>query len=158
MIPSLPRRPALTALALLLALALGACGGGVRGESPFAQVSSWRIDGRDLALDLRLRNVNEEPLEVRALTLDVTVDDGVELFRHDAPLALEIAAGGFETVHLEGTASAAGTALLQRLAKGDVASLAYRLQGSVDSEDSGELTIEREGRIYTVPGRPNEFR
>ncbi len=143
---------------LTATLMLCACAGGVRGESPFAQVTSWRIDGRALSVDLRLRNVNDEALELRSLVLAVDLDDDVNLFRHEQGLDLEIAAGGFETIQLDITASEAGTERLRRLSDGEVASLAYRLEGSVDSEDSGRLSIERDGHIYTVPGRPGSFR
>ncbi len=153
------RHPVLAMCGLVCVLLLAAaCAGGVRGESPFAQVTGWRIDGRDLSVDLRLRNVNDEPLVVRALDLDVVLDDSVELFRHRATPGHEIAAGGFETLALSVTASEEGTALLERLASGERASLAYRLEGTVHSEESGDLPIEREGHIYTVPGRPGEFR
>ena len=56
------------ALLLLVAgFALAACGGNtVRGEAPLAQTSGWRLDDGDLFLALRLRNVNDEPLVVRA--------------------------------------------------------------------------------------------
>lgn len=148
-----------TCLTLLAStLLLGACAGGVRGEAPFAQVTGWEIDGRDLLVDLRLRNVNDDALKVQSLALTVTLDEDLELFRHQENRSVEIAAGGFETLRLEGLASTAGTARLEQLAAGEVPNLPYRLQGTIQSERFGELAIERSGRIYTVPGRPGAFR
>ncbi len=147
-------------LPVLFALAtLTACSGDlVRGEAPFAQVTSWKIDGRAITLDLRLRNVNDAPLVAKALALSVTLDDDVLLFRSNEVVDLDMAAGGFETVTLALEASEAGTALLQDLAAGERNDLPYRLEGTVFSEKSGDLPIRRDGRIYTVPGRPGEFR
>lgn len=153
------RNPTPWLMALFVAALLTACTGGqVRGEAPFAQVSSWAIDGRELVLDLRLRNVNDQPLVATELALSVTLDDGVLLFRHRAPVDIDIAAGGFETIPLSLEASEAGTALLADLADGKRTDLPYRLEGTVFSEKSGDLPIARDGRIYTVPGRPGEFR
>lgn len=155
-----PYRTPIRWLAMLLSAALlTACTGGqIRGEAPFAQVSSWTIDGRTLTLDLRLRNVNERPLVAKELALAVTLDDAIVLFRHRAPVDIDIAAGGFESITLSLEASEAGTALLADLAAGGRNDLPYRLEGTVFSENSGDLAISRDGRIYTVPGRPGQFR
>ena len=143
----------------MLAANLTACSGdAVRDESPFAEVSGWRIEGRDLSIDLRLRNVNVEPLQIEALDLAVQLDDGVNLFRHRESPGVDIAPGGFETLSVRTEATVAGTALLEALAARDRTDLPYVLEGSVTTEKSGVLPIRREGRIYTVPGRPGEFR
>jgi hypothetical protein len=145
-------------LLLLCAALLGACSKGVRDEAPFGQISSWRIDGQELHLELRLRNVNEEALLLSALTLNVALDQGTELISLQRNTNLEIAAGGFETIPLRATGSSAGVTLLEQLAAGDRASLAYTLSGTVSSRQSGELDFNREGHIYNVPGRPGAFR
>ncbi|MEE4174983.1 MAG: LEA type 2 family protein [Xanthomonadales bacterium] len=154
-----PGFPALLLALLFLAGVLPACSGdAVRDESPFAEVSGWRIEGRDLSIDLRLRNVNVEPMRVAGLDLAVRLDDGVSLFRHRETPGVEIAPGGFETLTVRTEATAAGTALLEALAGRERPNLPYVLEGTVTTEKSGALPIRREGRIYTVPGRPGEFR
>lgn len=153
------RRAAHPLLALLtIAVLLQGCAAGVRGEPPFAQVMGWKIEARELALDLRLRNVNDQTLEVEGVDLSVDVGDGVRLFRHSETRGVDIAAGGAEILRIVLQAEEPGVRELERLARGDVTSLAYTLEGTVRTADSGRLAIGREGRIYTVPGRPGEFR
>ncbi len=162
MTPKTAEAPTLRlALVLCLALAtawLGACSsGGVRGEAPFAQVTGWRIDGHDLQASLRLRNVNSETLVVDELYVNIELD-GTLLAQHQARQRFEIAANGFETVELAMTASDAGVAALQRLQAGETGSLRTAITGHVTSPDEGRLEFRRDGHIYTVPGRPGEFR
>ena len=45
------------ALCLFACLWLAACAGGVRGGAPFAQVTNWRIEGRELVLEIVLSNL-----------------------------------------------------------------------------------------------------
>ena len=71
---------------------------------------------------------------------------------------LDIPAGGFERVELQLDATPGGTALLQALEEKTLNSLPYRLDGNVESPDEGVLEFSREGFIYTVPGRPGQFR
>jgi len=146
-----------TLLFFCTGLVLAACSSGaVKGESPFAQVSSWQLDGSTLSLELRLRNVNDEPLQFSSVTLNVLIEDNVPLAKIQREVALSIPAGGFETIRLQATASSAGVVLLDALTGED--SVAYQLEGAVDSSDDGLLRFMHAGRIYTVPGRPGEFR
>jgi LEA14-like dessication related protein len=156
-----PRRYAARTLLLLVlsATGLSACSGDVvRDEAPFVEVSGWSIDGRDLSIDLRLRNVNDDPMQVEGLELEVDLDRSVRLFRHQGQPGVDIAPGGFETLEIREEASQEGTALLQALSDRERANLPFVLKGTVMTANSGNLPIRREGRIYTVPGRPGEFR
>jgi hypothetical protein len=138
---------------------IAACSGAtVKDEAPFVEVSSWSIDGRDLSVALRLRNVNDDPMQVEGLELDVELDRGVVLFRHRGNPDVEIAPGGFETLEIRAEASREGTALLRALSDRERGDLPFLLEGTVITAKSGSLPIRREGRIYTVPGRPGEFR
>lgn len=152
------RRAPIAALLSGLLLSIGCASDQVRGEAPFAQLSNWQINGTDLRQDLRLRNVNDEVLAVSALRLEVVLDGDTPLFSHEQLVDIEIAPGGFETIALEVSATAAGTAALGRLSDGEIADLTYRLDGTVVSRNNGELAIRREDRIYRVPGRPGAFR
>lgn len=148
------------ALLLLVAgFALAACGGNtVRGEAPLAQTSGWRLDDGDLFLALRLRNVNDEPLVVRDLALDIALGDEPVNVRHRSSPGVEIAPGGFETLNLRLGRDEAVAARFARLAAGEVASLPYALSGTVGTAQSGALAVRLESRIYPVPGRTGEFR
>lgn len=155
-----PFRKSLTATAsvLLLALALAACSSStVRGESPFVQVTSWRLEGERLELLLRLRNVNDAELTLESVDLAVRVD-GEALLAVRQPMAVTIPATGFESLRLSGTASAAGAERLARLEAGELPNLPFVLDGSIETADDGVLDLRREGRIYPVPGKPGEFR
>ena len=144
---------------LLLATLLTACSGdAVRDEAPFAEVSGWRMEGRDLSVDLRLRNVNDDPMRVEGLELNVVLDQEVTLFRHQGAPAVEIPPGGFETFEIRTEATREGAALFESLSNRERVDLPYELVGTVVTAKSGDLPIRREGRIYTVPGRPGEFR
>jgi hypothetical protein len=148
----------LSLLALGVVLIAACSGGAVRDEAPFAEVSSWSIEGRDLSVALRLRNVNDDPMQIEGLELQVELDQGVPLFRHRGNPGVEIAPGGFETLEIRAEASREGTALLRALSDRERGDLPFVLEGAVITAESGSLPIRREGRIYTVPGRPGEFR
>ncbi|KAA9130928.1 LEA type 2 family protein [Marinihelvus fidelis] len=157
-VPPSPRAWRLPALCTALLLLLTACGGGgVKGEAPFVQVTSWRIDGNALAVSLRLRNVNSEALVVDSIHLDIEVDD-TPLATHIAQQRFEIAANGMESLELQLTAKDDGVAALERLSSGETGSLRTRIEGDVISPDEGRLAFHRDGHIYTVPGRPGNFR
>lgn len=146
------------AFALVLAWALGACGPNlIRGESPFVQVSSWQVEGDRLAIELRLRNVNEVTLDISGIQFQVSVD-GTRLANHDAPIDVGVIASGFETIRVSVQASDEGLRMLERLQNGLVDSLPYELTGRLRLADGKPLSIRREGHIYRVPGRPGQFR
>lgn len=144
-------------LAFTMLLLAGCSAGGVRGEAPFVQVTSWRLDGDTVTATLRLRNVNDEELVIDAVTLNVDLDDS-SFVNHSESRHLEVAANGFETLTLDMRATAEGAGALERLGNGETASLPYSLTGDVDSPDEGRLEFSREGHIYPVPGRPGQFR
>lgn len=149
------RNLVIAAVALTL---LAGCGPKrVRGEAPFVQVNSWRIDGTDLFMDVRVRNVNDEPLPMSGIEFSVTLDE-TELVAYQGQHPVDVSANGFETLKLEMTASDAGTDLLAQLQAGDVGSLPYDFSGSVISQDDKKYRFRRDGHIYTVPGRPGQFR
>ena len=153
------RKPLLAAAVLLvLLLALTACGGSaVRGEAPFAQVTSWRLEGEQLEMLLRLRNVNDAELAVEAVDLTVQLD-GEPLLSLRQEVDVTIPATGFESLRLSGPVSTAGAGQLARLEAGEFASLPFLIDGRLETTGDGALDLRREGRIYPMPGRPGEFR
>ena len=147
-------------LALLICAALlAACGGTkrVRGEAPFVDITSWSIDGQELSAALRVRNVNDEALPVSGIQLDIDLD-GESLVSHLETTDIEVAANGSERVDLVMTATEAGTALLSELQGGERQSLPYHFEGWVQETDGKKMRYQRDGHIYTVPGRPGQFR
>ena len=151
-----PRR--ILIVACLLIIGLAACGASlVRGEAPFVDVASWRIDGNDLTIDLRVRNVNDVSMPVHSVRLDVRLDDA-PLARTETAADRVVAANGFEIFTLNMTASPDGVTALMRLQEREIESLPYALEGSVVTDDDERLKFRRDGHVYRVPGRPGQFR
>jgi len=145
-------------LFLLCAGLLAGCSSGlVRNQPPLVQISAWEIDGEQLKVDLHLRNVNEEPMPLSAVSLTIRLGD-VLLAEHRQSLASSVATSGFESVPLRLSPTTEGLAELKSLEDGSRKSLTYTLKGSVVTTGNRELPFTRDGHIYTVPGRPGQFR
>jgi hypothetical protein len=122
-----------------------------------AQITSWTVEGQQVRVDLHLRNINEEPMPLLGVDLDLRLDDQ-PLGRINQALDSSIAASGFESVSLKVHASKASLALLLALQEGESRSLPYELKGNVTTAGNRKLEFDREGHIYPVPGRPGQFR
>ena len=156
--PVLQSKPMRLALVLLLALGLAACSSGqVRDESPMVRVSEVSRLDDDITVQLRIRNVNDEALDIRTISFELTSDDEPFL-AWDGPAAVNIAAKGTETWSAGISASASGGALLDSLQQGSIKSLPYALKGSVETVDDQTLRFEAVGHLYPLPGRPGYFR
>lgn len=143
---------------LLLLPVLTACSSSeVKGEVPFVQVLSWQLQGDSLQVSLRVRNVNDEKLTVKALAFTVLLDDTL-LARYQASQDTVVPATGAETLELSLAPTADGLALLNSLQSGQQSSLSYNLEGTISAAGLGELRFSRAGRIFPVPGRPGQFR
>jgi hypothetical protein len=146
------------ALSLLLALGLAACGGGqVRDESPLVRVSELSHLDDTISVQLSIRNVNDEALDIRAISFEMTSEDE-QFLAWDGPASVNIAAKGTETRSVGVTPSARAGALLDSLEEGTIKSLPYALRGSVENVEGKTLRFEATGHIYPLPGRPGYFR
>ena len=145
-------------LVFMAGLCLVSCGPHlVHGQSPFVQVTAWEIQGHRLLMDLRIRNVNDVELAVENIDFSITLKD-TELTRYNQPASMVISARGSETIGLELEAADAGVDLLVALQEGELASLPYAMAGQIQSGGKELMKFDREGHIYTVPGRPGHFR
>lgn len=139
-------------------LLLMACSGqSVKDQAPFVQVTAWRLEGSGLQASLRLRNLNDEPLELARLKISATVQDA-PLASHEEARRVQVAANGFESVELTMSAAPEGARLLAELQAGEHSSLPFRLDGSVETSSGKIFRFEREGHVYPVPGKPGHFR
>lgn len=146
----------LTATAVVMLLA--ACGSRLtRGEPPFVSIQSIETTPEGLALRLRVRNVNELPIPLGAMRFSLNLES-TELVRFDGPRSGSVIANGAETLSFELDPTEAGLGLLASLAAGEVANLAYAIEGEIRTPDGEGLRFEGEGRIYPVPGRNGQFR
>jgi hypothetical protein len=159
-------------LVVLIAVLCAACGAKlIRGESPMVRMSELSHQDDAIAVQLSIRNVNDEPLDILSIDVALIVsdsddddddgdgdgDDG-ELFTYTGPVDTNIIANGTETWSVEVTESEASRKLLDSLQNGDVKSLPYSLNGSIKTANDGNLRFEHEGHIYPLPGRPGHFR
>ena len=160
MIPERVLQAKLMRLALvpLIILGLGACGAGqVRDESPMVRVSEVSNLDDGITVQLSIRNVNDEALDIRAISFELTSDDEPFL-AWDGPSMVNIAARGTETWSVGISASASGRTLLDSLQQGSIKSLPYTLEGSVENVVGKTLRFEAVGHLYPLPGRPGYFR
>ena len=144
---------------LLLALLLSTgCGAKiVRGASPVVRMTELHHEDNKITLDLRMRNLNGEQLDIQTIDFSLSVSEK-ELFAYNGPVDTSIVANGTETWSVEVEESETSLELLNSLQNGEVQSLPYTLKGSVSSIDDGSLHFEHEGHIYPLPGRPGHFR
>jgi hypothetical protein len=146
------------ALSLLLAMGLGACGGGqVRDEAPLVRVSELSHLDDTITVQLSIRNVNDAALDIRAVSFELTSGDEPFL-AWDGPATVNIAAKGTETWSVGITGNAAAGDLLDSLERGAIMSIPYALQGSVETVEAKSRRFEAAGHIYPLPGKPGYFR
>ncbi len=149
----------LSFLLLATACLLLACSSNqIKGEPPFAQIMSWtQSDGR-LSVELRLRNVNDEALEIDAIALRIMLPDNGVLEHAPSNLNVSLPAGGSERLTLDLTANSPALEQFLALESGTIGSLSYELTGQLLRSGRKSLTLNREGFIYPVPGRSGQFR
>lgn len=146
------------AVAFVLVSGLTACGAkAVRGESPFLKINALRLDQDTVHVDLGLRNINDEPLEIDNIDFVLTSRDTV-IADFNAPRRASVIANGSETLRFDLPASRAGAGLLNGLQDGDIESLPYLVEGSIRTVEGKNLDLKGRGHIYPVPGRPGQFR
>lgn len=135
-----------------------ACGSNqVRGQAPFASISSLALSGETVGATVNIRNINDVPMTVNRMTVTIRAADTV-LLRHQAPATLSIDPNTTEDVLLEQTADGATIELLGELESGSRASLSFSLDGSIGTAEDGTLAFRHQGYLFRVPGRPGQFR
>ena len=145
-------------LIILTAVLCSGCGAKlVRGESPMVRMSELSHQDNNISLQLNIRNVNDEPLDIINIDFSLATDEN-DLCTHVGPVEINIVANGTETWSVEVTESEASKKLLNSLQNGDIKSLSYSLNGSIKTVNDGNLRFEHEGHIYPLPGRPGHFR
>lgn len=154
-----PARSRLIAVvALLFAATCASCGPQViEGRPPFIGISGMNLQQERLAVDFRIANQNGVAMTIEAIDIAVRVGE-VELVRDDRPLQLAIDANSAEELRVERQPGQQTLALLTSLENGSVPSLPFDLAGRVRTLEDGYLAFEQKGHLYTVPGRPGQFR
>ena len=143
---------------LLLVLLVAACGPKlIRGESPMVRISELSHQDSIVSLQLNIRNVNDEALDILDLDFSLSSDDQ-QLLLYTGPARVNINANGTETWSADIVESDIARQRLDALQSGEIKSLPYKLEGSISSLESGRLRFEYEGHLYPLPGRAGYFR
>ncbi len=146
------------AVLLFLSALLIGCGGNPRisGKPPQVRINSLTVDGPMLTLELHIRNINQEPLNIRELPLSVQLGEQ-QLAEYSGAIAQQVGASGSEVVSVRLQGGSAGLAMLADLQNGRETSLPYQLQGHVLNDAGKRLEFDFSGRLFAVPGRPGQF-
>ena len=143
---------------ILLSLLVTACGPHqVKGEAPFVSIAALNLQGDRLIASLNVRNINDVIMDIDSADFSIRVRD-TELFRHNGPLTLDIDPNATEELRVERDPGAFSRELLDALASGRETSLPFLLEGRVHTRTDGNLSFRHDGHLYTVPGRPGQFR
>lgn len=143
---------------VLVALLSAACGPHqVKGEPPFVSIGSFALQDDKLVASFNVRNINDLIMDIDSADFTVRVYD-TELMRHNGTVVLDIDPNATEEMRVEKLPGTFSRELLDALANGEQASLPFLLEGRVHTRTDGNLSFRHEGHLYTVPGRPGQFR
>ena len=106
---------------------------------------------------MSVRNVNDEALDILEVDFSLSSDDQ-QLLVYNGPASININVRGTETWPVDITESDAIRQRLDALQSGEIKSLPYKLEGVINSRESGRLRFEYEGHLYPLPGRAGHFR
>ncbi len=145
-------------LILSAALTIASCASqGVRGQSPFVQINGLKIQDQSLSLDLGVRNVNSEAINIEHIEFSISLDE-TSLAIYKAASQANIIANGTENLRFELVPSIEGLELLNKLQDGEYPNLEYSLEGMFLVNENKKMKVRSTGHIYPVPGRPGHFR
>ena len=145
-------------LVFVSALVCGACAPNkIKGNPPFVSISSITMKNNALAAGFDVRNINEVPMVIDAVDITVRTKGG-EFSRFSDAYKLNIDPNTTETISLDNLPSDNARGQLADLQSGKIASLPFSLEGSVHTVEDGYLEFKHEGYLYTVPGKPGQFR
>ena len=143
---------------LLLVMLVSACGPKlIRGESPMVRISELSHQDNNVSLQLSIRNVNDEALDILDIDFSLSSDDQ-QLLAYTGTAIININANGTETWSVGIAESGTTRQRLDALQDGEIKSLPYTLEGTISTRESGRLRFEYEGHLYPLPGRAGHFR
>jgi len=143
---------------LLLVMLVSACGPKlIRGESPMVRISELSHQDSTVSLQLSIRNVNDEALDILDIDFSLSSDDQ-QLLAYTGTAIININANGTETWSVGIAESGTTRQRLDALQDGEIKSLPYTLEGTISTRESGRLRFEYEGHLYPLPGRAGHFR
>jgi len=148
-------------LIFMVAALAAACSGQPRkisGEPPAITLNSMSIEGATLRVRVRLSNVNDEPLPLQTLQLELTVDERPPLISRPLPAGLAVAARGREQLEFSLPLSMQVRGLLTELSAGEVERLPIEMHLYDRSGTSQRSLAEGPGFVHAVPGQSDRYR
>ena len=143
---------------LLLVLLAVACGPKqILDESPMVRISELSHQDGIVSLQLSIRNINDEELDILDIDFNLSSDDK-QLLAFSGPVSININANGTEAWPADIAESDTTRQQLNALQSGEIKSLPYQLEGTVNTRESGRLRFEYKGHLYPLPGRTGYFR
>lgn len=127
------------------------------GHPPQVSLHTLAREGQVITVDLNLRNINDEALELSRMELHLELDDQL-LLQTDQALQLTMPAGGRERVRAEVVGGLAGLEVLDTLDGDQHDSRPWLLQGRLFDDRGRALQVEAKGWLYPVPGKPGQYR
>jgi hypothetical protein len=153
-----PYTPACISVMLVsLVLCVGCAPNKIKGNPPFVAISSMMMTDEALSASFDVRNINEVPMTIDAV--DITISTrGSEFSSYSGAYQLSLDPNTTEEVTLDKLPGDYARGQLAELQGGKIASLPFSLQGRVHTTEDGYLDFRHEGYLYTVPGKPGQFR
>jgi len=129
----------------------------IKGNPPFVAISSVMMTDKALAASFDVRNINEVPMTIDAVDINISTK-GSEFTSYSGAYNLSLDPNTTEAITLDNLPGDKARGQLADLQSGKIASLSFSLQGRVHTVEDGYLDFKHEGYLYTVPGKPGQFR
>ena len=151
-------KPAKLIIVLILISFCIACGPRqVRGKAPVVSITTLTLVDEKLGAAFNIRNINDVALDIEQIDISIRIRDG-ELTRHVSNMALSIDPNTTEEIVVEKLPDEFTRELLVNLESGGAGNLPFFLEGSMRTTQDGKVPFRYEGYLYTVPGRPGQYR
>lgn len=156
----LPKSTRILLLVVLAACLAAACDAGprrVRGEPPQIGIDNLTRDDGAVIIELSLRNVNDRPLDIESVTLDMQLDQ--QPFTHGRQkVSVQVAPRSREVLRIRLAAQAAGLERLDELAASGRAGVRWQMNLTWSDSRGRAESRESSGWLHPVPGQPGRFR
>ena len=140
-----------------LVLCIGCAPNKIKGNPPFVSISSMMMTNEALSASFDVRNINQVPMTIDAVDITITVK-GSRFSSYSGAYQLSIDPNTTEAITLDKLPGDQARPQLTELQDGKIASLPFSLEGRVHTAEDGYLDFKHEGYLYTVPGKPGQFR
>jgi hypothetical protein len=146
-----------TLMFVSLLLCVACASNKIKGNPPFVSIASITMTDQTLAASFDVRNINQVPMTIDAVEITI-ITRGSEFSGYSGAYQLSLDPNTTEAITLDKLPGDSARGQLAELQGGKIASLPFSLQGRVHTTEDGYLDFKHEGYLYTVPGKPGQFR